>query len=372
MFRAVQLAGGGYSYFENLLRGLVALKTGPDGHDDFTLTVFHGRADFRWRDPQVDFRRISDRWGRFAAETRIGAFDSRAFDAILFRNYFTPPIVRARRSVTVIHDLQFRHMPEFVPTIKWHWLNACHRFTLSKSDAVVTISEVVRQDLLKWYGAKWADRVHVVHNPVALERFEGGGEQQFTKGRPYIMCVALDRPQKNLFTLIRAFHLLKDRFPDHLLVMAGELRLQPHENREKVATLADTMPSTSDLVDQLGLEDRVLVTGFISDAELGALYRGASAFVLPSLFEGFGMPAVEALGLGVPTLVSGIPVLREITFDQAHYVDDLQSPHEFADRLAGILQNEQASRPPADLVDKVRCHFSPRNIARKYLDLLTG
>ena len=82
------------------------------------------------------------------------------------------------------------------------------------------------------------------------------------------------------------------------------------------------MPSTVDLVADLGLSEHVRVTGFVSDRELGALYRGATMCVLPSLFEGFGMPAVESLAMGKPTLTSGLPVLREVTLELAQYLDD--------------------------------------------------
>jgi glycosyltransferase involved in cell wall biosynthesis len=372
MFRADQLAGGVYSFFENLLRGFGDLMDEADSMDPFDLTVFHGRAGLRWHDARFRFHAIPDRLGRFAAEGRIGAWDSRNMDAVLFPNYFTPPVVRARSVFSVIHDLQYCHMPELYSPAKRVWLRACHLHSLRRCDAVVTISETVKQDLLQHYGTKWERRVVPIHNPVSVERFSTESQQRFTNDRPYVMCVAMDRPQKNLFTLIHAFDLLKDRFPDHMLVLAGQLRKLRRGRREGSAKVAQTMPSTEDLVAKLGLQDRVVVTGFISDSELGALYRGTSVFVLPSLFEGFGMPAVEAMALGAPTLVSDLPVLREVTLNQAHYVKDPHSPREFADRIADVLQNEDAARPSAQLVEQMRHVFSPRTVARKYYELLAG
>ena len=234
----------------------------------------------------------------------------------------------------------------------------------------MAISEVVRQDILNEYGPKWGTRVRTIHNPISLDRFAAAAEQRFTSGRPYVMCVAMDRPQKNLHTLIRAFKLIKDRFPDHVLVMAGQLRRHRPDRHEKSVKIAGAMPAAEDLVRDLGLEDRVIVTGFVSDAELGALYRGASAFVLPSLFEGFGMPAVEALAMGAPTLVSDLPVLREVTFGTAQFVADPRSEREFAERIAAILDNVEASRPSAELMKNLREHYAPAAIAKKYYDLL--
>jgi glycosyltransferase involved in cell wall biosynthesis len=372
MFRKDQIAGGPYSFFENLLRGFAALKRDPKLGNEFNLTVFHSRAGITWHDSVAAMRPVPDRLGRFAAHSWVGAVASKGFDALLLPNYFTPPLVRAGRTVSVIHDLQFRHMPEFFSRVKWCWLDACHRLTLNRCDAVVAISEVVRQDILNEYGAKWGTRVRTIHNPISLDRFAVAAEQRFTSGRPYVMCVAMDRPQKNLHTLIRAFKLIKDRFADHVLVMVGQLRRHRPDRHEKSVKIASAMPSTEDLVRDLGLEDRVIVTGFVSDAELGALYRGASAFVLPSLFEGFGMPAVEALAMGAPTLVSDLPVLREVTYGTAQFVADPRSEWEFAERIEAILDNVDAARPSAELIKNLRDHYAPATIARQYYDLLVG
>lgn len=373
IFRSDQLAGGFYSFFENLLRGLVALQADREFHNAFAMTVFHGRTPIPWYDSRVLFRRAPDSLGRFAANAWVGAVASRGFHAALFPSYFTPPIVRAQRVVTVIHDLQFRHLPRFFSPVKWQWLDACHRVALAKCDAVVAISDVVRTDILNQYGAKWETRVHTIHNPVALDRFDAQGDPaQFTGGRPYVMCVAMDRPQKNLHTLIRAFDQIKDRFPDHLLVMVGQLRRLRPDRREKAADIARELPSTEDLVMALGLQNRVVITGFATDAQLGGLYRSASAFVLPSLFEGFGMPAVEALALGAPTLVSNLPVLREVTLGAAQYLENPECAGEMAERIVEILNNVNAARPPNDLMQELRRHYAPRTIAHKYCELLVG
>jgi glycosyltransferase involved in cell wall biosynthesis len=372
IFRRDQLAGGFYSFFENLLRGFAALRHDASLADAFDLTVFHGRAGIGWAEPSVSMKLVSDKWGRFAANAWVGAIESRGLDAILFSNYFTPPVVRARRVVTVIHDLQFRHMPQFYSRTKWQWLNACHKLALARCDAVVAISETVRQDILSEFGAKWDKRVRTIHNPISLDRFDARGQQRFTGGRPYIMCVAMDRPQKNLHTLIRAFEQIRNRFPDHLLVMAGQLRRLRPDRHEKSAGIAVDMPPTEELVQQLGLRDRVIVTGFVTDAELGALYRGASVFVLPSLFEGFGMPAVEALALGTPALISDLAVLREVTLGEAHYVADPRSAGELAAQMSQILLAGDRARPTPELMNKLRTHYAPQTIARQYYDLLAG
>jgi glycosyltransferase involved in cell wall biosynthesis len=93
--------------------------------------------------------------------------------------------------------------------------------------------------------------------------------------------------------------------------------------------------------------------------------------VLPSLFEGFGMPAVESLAKGNPTVVSRFPVLSEVTFDSACYLDDPTDVCAMAEAIITILNHSEQFQPAAELVERVRNTFSPREIARRYLHVLS-
>ncbi len=183
------------------MRGFAALRRSTGANNPFELVVFHGSKGVRWTDEQLAYRRVPDPWGRFPAESRVGLVDSAGFDAILFPNSFTPPIVRSRRVVTVIHDLQYLLLPEYWPLAKRVWMRANHEITLRRCDAVVAISQSVRNDILTHYGHRWESRVHAIWNPVSLDRLTQAAEQTFTNGRPYILCAAVDRPPKNLSTL---------------------------------------------------------------------------------------------------------------------------------------------------------------------------
>jgi glycosyltransferase involved in cell wall biosynthesis len=251
-------------------------------------------------------------------------------------------------------------------------MRACHEMTLRKCDAVVSISQAVKDDILKHYGDRWQSRVHSIWNPVAIDRFDRSAEQNFTNGRPFILTAGVDRPVKNLATLIRAFALLRERFPDHCLVLAGQLRSKDRGWRRRSARLEAEMPSTVDLINDLGLAKHVIATDYIPDEQLGALYRGACAFVLPSLFEGFGMPAVESMALGAPTLVTGLSVLREVTFGAAQYIENPQNEDEMAAQITDLLNAGDAARPSLELRREFRRRFAPETIAQQYLNLLVG
>jgi glycosyltransferase involved in cell wall biosynthesis len=370
-FRQDQRVGGVYSVFENLLRGFAELLDSGSLADRFDLTVFHGCVAPTRRDERFHWKQMPDRLGRFAAETRIAAGPASELDALLFMNYHTPPVVRAARAVTIIHDLLYLHMPELWNPAKRVWMRCCHEVSLRKCYRVVTISGAVKNDLLRLYGSRWDDRIEVIWNPVSVDRFAGTAESSVTGGRPYILCVSVDRPPKNLARLIKAFALVQSKFPDYCLVLAGQLRsLWPHR-RDRSANADQTTPSAAELVEQLALTNHVHVTGFVSDEQLGALYRGATMCVLPSLFEGFGMPAVESLAMGKPTLVSGLPVLREVTFDSACYLDDPTDVGAMAEAIITILNHSEQFQPAAELVERVRNTFSPREIARRYLHVLS-
>ncbi len=369
IFPKRQQSGGVYSVFENLIRGFSEVLA-SDKVADVDVTVFHGNSTAPGSQPALHWRKVSDRLGRFAAETRIAAKEGARLDALLFLNYHTPLFVRAKRAVTVIHDVQYRHMPEFCSPGKRLWLQWCHTITLRKCHRVVTISHAVKDDLLRQYGTRWSDRIEVIWNPVSLDRFAGTDVHVLPNNRPYILCVAVDRPQKNLFRLVQAFAQVRAQRPELCLVLAGQLRSMRREAREKSANVSRTMPATVNVVRDLGLSDHVHVTGFVSDQQLGALYRGATMCVMPSLFEGFGMPAIESLGMGKPTLVSGLPVLREVTLDSAQYLDDPTNVAAMSEAILEISNSPERYGPTTELVERLRKKFSPRTIARRYLDVL--
>jgi glycosyltransferase involved in cell wall biosynthesis len=371
-FRQHQMVGGVASVFQNLSRGIEELIANDAPYQGLQVVVFHGPAGVPYRSPLFEYRESAGTMGRFFAESWIAARQSAAFDAILFPNYFTPPLVRSGRVATIIHDLLYLHFPEVVPREKRLWLSACHRWTLRRADVVVTITQTVKEDVIRRHGERWSNRIVPIWNPIALDRLQGCGMQPFTDGRPYILGVAVDRPSKNLVSLVRAFQLLRERLPEYCLVLAGELRSRRPAREQQAAGVGKQMPSAADLVRDLQLSDHVKVTGFVSDADLGSLYRGASVFVLPSLFEGFGMPPVEAMSLGVPALVSDIPALREITMGHAHYLDDPLNPAAMADRLYSIIEQGAAAAPSAEVVALMRQSFAPATIAKKYLDVLLG
>jgi glycosyltransferase involved in cell wall biosynthesis len=359
------IVGGAEHMLMNLVRGLAEaadcddhlLVLGNAGGQDV-----NGRASVQW---------VSDgrARNRFLEEWRYTRRYLPHLDAVLLPNYFTPP-VRARevRIITVIHDLQYRHFPENFSLQKRLWLRAAHELTLRLADAVVVISDFVKDDLLRAYGSRLQAKVHVIPNPVSWARFEEGeanADFSVPDGR-YVLSVAAQYPHKNLETLVRAFALLAKRraYDDVSLVLAGQFS----HSLVGIARRTDVRG----LIATLGLERQVRVTGYISDRALGVHYRHATAFVFPSLFEGFGMPPVEALGFGLPVITTRCAALPESTRGLAHYVDDPFDAQELAEALAVVLDDPRSQSPTPASVLSLRANYAPAVIGAQYYALLTG
>jgi glycosyltransferase involved in cell wall biosynthesis len=359
------LVGGAEHMLRNLVRGLAQAANPED-----RLLLLGGPA---W--PHVDGG-VAVQWVDGGAKrshfVEAWSYVRRylpQLDALLLPNYFTPP-VRARRAriVTVIHDLKYLHLPDTVSLQKRLWLRTAHELTMRLADAVVVISHFVREDLLRAYGARWAEKVHVIPNPISWDRFDEGQpgpDFRVPEGR-YVLSVAAQYQHKNLATLIRAFALLAKRsaYEDVCLVLAGQLST----NLVGIAQ----RPDIRGLITTLALERSVRVTGYISDMELGMYYRNAAAFVFPSLFEGCGMPPVEALGFGLPVITTRCTALPESTRGLAYYLDDSLDEHELADALATVLDDPKARMPSPAAVHQLRAFHAVETIGAQYYALLTG
>jgi glycosyltransferase involved in cell wall biosynthesis len=208
-------------------------------------------------------------------------------------------------SVITVHDLAFLKYPDQVPAARRAWLIAGTRLGARKSERIITISENTKADLLQWLKIP-EEKVQVI--PLAIsprvERVSGTSldvfQMRFNIDRPYILAVGTLEPRKNLPTLLRAFARIKDDVPHQLVLVGPEGWL----NHELKSTL-----------DELSLGDRVRLTGFVSDEELGGWFSGADLFAFPSWYEGFGLPSIEAMHCGAPVLASNTSSFPEVVGD---------------------------------------------------------
>ena len=282
----------------------------------------------------------------------------RGVDHWLLPNYYTPLGLRGH-VVTVIHDAQHEHFPENFSARKRRWLQAAHRYTMRRADVVVAISDYVAADLIARHGDRYASKVRVIPNAVSFDRLEPGVlPRAVPRDREIVLCVSGGYRHKNLETLVRAFAEVAARRPDSQLVVVGQA--------PELLLGARQGAGVGSMVRALSLTDRVTVLGYVTDAELGALYRATSVLAMPSLFEGFGLPVVEALGLGVPVVSTRAGSLADVSLGLARYIDDPTNAAEMANALIEVLGAGVQARPSAADVERVRARYDPQHVARLF------
>jgi glycosyltransferase involved in cell wall biosynthesis len=366
-FVRTRRVGGAEQMLYNLLRGL--------GERDVDTTVLCGSEGnlsetFMRQVDKMATVRVLERGGtgtRFVAEQRACFGNDLSGDAVLFPNYYVPPMVPRRlgRIGVVMHDFQYRHYPRYFSAKKRAWLRLSQALAIRHADRVIAISEFVRQDAIRLFGDRIAQKVSVVPNALCWERFDAGMGQPRPVARPYILSVAAHYPHKNLETLVRAFAVVAQSNSDIQLILCGQ-------SYDGLHGVGGTRGGVGPLIQQLGLADRIELTGFIDDQALARWYEHAELFAFPSLFEGFGMPPVEALGFGLPTLTTSTTAMPEVTMGMAGMVDDPLDADEWADKIMMILRNRKCYSPAQANVAKLRSHYAPSRIADAYVAALTG
>ncbi len=351
--------GGAEHMVYNLLRGL--------WQQDIELSVLcsdAGRLDAQFRaelagQPRVRLIESGGPGPRFLAEQRAVLSSGITADATLFPNYFVPPLLPRRlgQVVCVLHDLQYRHFSMNFSQKKRAWLRAAHTLAIRRCDRLVVISEFVKQDAMRFLGARFEPKITVVPNPISWDRF---GDGPTIGGPPRILTVAAQYAHKNLPTLLRAFALLAPRWPEAKLVLCG----QDYAGLRGVSGGGGDLAA---LAAELGIGSQVEITGYLDDRALGDQFRRATVFAFPSIFEGFGMPPVEALGFGLPTLTTGCTALPEVTLGLAHTVTDPHDPADWAGWLSSMLDNPAAYRPAPSGVSRLRAYYAPTRIAKLHL-----
>lgn len=230
------------------------------------------------------------------------------------------PLYAPCPTVVSVPDMMYHRFPK-----QWAWSDQAY-FRLAVSSLtrhatrIAALSEATRQDLLPLLGIP-AERVEVVYPgvPVGFQPVDpASARKRYDLERPYILSVSSDHPRKNLPGLIAAYEQIAAAVP-HDLVLVGPSVWQSEETR---ALVADSPVAR-----------RIRKVGVVPEADLVALYSGADLFVMPSLYEGFGFPVLEALACGCPTVTSDISSLPEVAGDAALLV----APGDTA-ALAAVLQ----------------------------------
>lgn len=283
-------------------------------------------------------------------------------DVCHFPNYLAPLATRCP-SVVTLHDMTLFVTPRF-----HHWKKLVLDRTLiplvaRRAHAIVTVSKSAGDDIVRLLGVP-SGKVHVIMNGVspAFHPVTDKAQLDVVRTRygldgPYVLYVGTIEPRKNLARLINAFRVLKKRGLPHKLVLVG----QPGWHCASIYAE----------VEKHNLGNDVIFTGYVPFEDLPALYSGASAMAFPSLYEGFGLPVLEAMSCGTPVVTSHSSSLAEVADGAALLVDPL-SGAQIADALYRVCSDSDLA---GELSEKGRARatlFTWENAARATLDVYEG
>jgi glycosyltransferase involved in cell wall biosynthesis len=235
-------------------------------------------------------------------------------------------------------DLNYKYAFHHQPFLKRKALETYFRFSLPRAirraTQIIADSENTREDILKYFGLPF-DKVKVIHlgleetfKPIRDHNLLQRIRNKYKLNRKYLLYIGNTRRNKNIDGLLRGFHYLINHFqvdPQLTLVVAGYKQYRSRELREKVQ--------------KLGFINRFMQLGTIDEQDLSAVYSAAEIFLMPSFYEGFGLPALEAMACGTPVVVSNTSSLPEVVGDAGIFINP-HSPEDIANGIYKLLMDE--------------------------------
>jgi glycosyltransferase involved in cell wall biosynthesis len=242
----------------------------------------------------------------------------------------------------VLHDLAFLHYPSFIPKSQLLYYKRYTPRMLAKAKVIATVSAFSKKDIISQYGTA-ADKINIVYS-AAKEIFQPltneekqAARTKYTSGKEYFVYTGAIHPRKNLVNLLKAFSLFKKRQQSSMkLVLAGRLAWKYDSFVKNLKTYK--------------YRDDVVMTGYVNEEEIRKLVGAAYAMVYPSLFEGFGVPVLEAMQCDVPVITSLYSSMQEIANEAALYADP-ESPADIAEKMMLLYKDEKLR---SQLIEKGR------------------
>ncbi|HKE27805.1 MAG TPA: glycosyltransferase family 1 protein [Bryobacteraceae bacterium] len=347
---------GNEVYVRSLLNAFAAKSRGCE----FVAYVSSDEAN-SFLPPSIRTRRVSSNPFR-----RLGfdlAMKVRQDRPDLLHVQYTAPLGCPAPVVVSVHDVSFLEHPEYFTRDRAWQLQWTVRRTVNRAAKILTGTEFSRKSILRVYGDLEEDKVVAVPNaaasefrPIAREVASAAVRERFNIGAPFILSVGDLQPRKNHIGLIRAFARLVGSHPhlNHNLVLAG-----------KPTWFADRIREAAR---DSGVADRIQFFGFVSDDDLLQLYNACELMVFPSFYEGFGLPALEAMACGRCVACSNTTALPEVV-DGAAILFDPYRVDEMARALADLLLDPELRARMERLGLQRAAHFSWQKTAEKTLEV---
>ncbi len=324
--------GGGIGRY---VRELVTALARHDASTEYRLFVAGASArqlpsapgpNFIWKPTRLTPSWLARLWHRARAPLPVEAFVGRV-DLFHATDFVLPPTLPGTRTLLTVHDLSFVRVPEAASPGLKAYLDTVVPRSVERADHVLADSQATRDDLIALYGTP-ADKVTVLLSGVdpRFHRVEDADEIAAVRSRyglgsqRFIFSIGTVQPRKNYVRLIYALARLRaDGFDGHLVIAGGR------------GWLDDPIHAA---IQAAGLQEQVKLIGFAADSDLPALYSAAACLAFPSLYEGFGLPILEAMACGTPVVTANVSSLPEVAGDAALSVD----PYDL-DALTAALDN---------------------------------
>lgn len=352
--------GGNESYATNLIEALAEI----DSVNNYTLFVTREAA----------IKRFRNRWPNFVVRSTLPhtplvripltlSAELRRHPVDVLHVQFTSPPFAPCPVVLSIHDLSFEHLPDTFNRRSWVQLRITVRRSARSAAKVLALSEHARQDIISTYKIS-PDRVSAIpigaaphFAPVQDEKELQRVRHTYGIARNYILTVGSIQPRKNLGRLAQAYARLRDRFTGievpQLVVVGRRAWLYRETLRE---------------FEQLRTSGGVVITGYVPETDLPALYSGAVCFIYPSYFEGFGLPPLEAMKCGAPVIAGDRTSLPEVIGDAGLLVDPFDIDAIASAITNVILDSNLRSELRSKSVERARM-FDWRETARRTLEV---
>lgn len=273
-------------------------------------------------------------------------------DTIIFPNFSMPYFLRKQtKYIPVIHDLCAYRLNEMRPySVKIFQMATLN--SIKKATTIITVSETVKKEIIEKFNVE-PNRVKVVYNSVG-EHFINSVikddilEKYNIQKNKYLLSVATLNKRKNISELIKAFVSISAKYPDLKLVLVGGMG---NEQREKLAK-----------------HENIIFTGYIPDEELPTLYKNAMFYVFPSVYEGFGIPLIEAQYSNCPVLCSDIPVFNEVAQNSAEF--SATNAAGIAEKIEYLINNPARREEMIELGKENVKRFAIEKIAEQLKEVL--
>jgi glycosyltransferase involved in cell wall biosynthesis len=350
--------GGNESYAVNLIEALAQI----DSINSYTIYVTTHEA----RD------RFSNRWSNFKVRSTLPhtpliripltlSAELRKHPVDVLHVQFTAPPFCPCPVVVSIHDLSFEHLPQTFKRRSRTQLRLTVRHSARRAARILSLSQHTRRDIVETYGID-SNRIEAIPlaAPDHFSAVTDNSELQRVRHNygivgDYILSVGSIQPRKNLARLVKAYASLRGNCSAETLpklVLVG-----------KCAWLYDETLRT---LNEMGVKDTVVLTGYVPETDLPALYSSALCFVYPSYFEGFGLPPLEAMKCGTPVIVGNRTSLPEVVGDAALKVDPFDVDA-IASALGKLINDSELRKKLSQMGQERASTFTWRETARQTL-----